>query len=180
MIEKDEYAIVLDYLPYGYPINGKHLPIAQAIGENTWILLELVPRRGISLEQKERVYIGPEKRDKIHYINGRLAFDKITESTKMQLQEFIEQKVKEKEKEIIDFFNSAQAINTRLHQLELLPGFGQKHTQEILTAREEKKFESFEEIRERVSNIPDPKKAVEKRIFDELIHKQRFYLFVKG
>ena len=180
MTDKDEYAIVLDYLPYGYPIDGKHLPLAQAIGEKTWVLLELVPRRGVSLEQKERVYIGPEKREKIHYINGRLAFDKITESTKMQLQEFIGERVKERENEIIDFFNSAQAINTRLHQLELLPGFGQKHTQEILTAREEKKFESFDEIKERVSNIPDPKKAVEKRIFDELVHKQRFYLFVKG
>lgn len=180
MAEKDEYAIILDYLPYGYPMGGKPLPIAQAVGENTWILLELVPRRGTSLEQKEKVYIGPKKRDKIHYIIGRLPFDRITESSKIQLQEFIEQKVGEREKELVDFFNNAQAINTRLHQLELLPGFGQKHTQEILKARDERTFESFEDIKKRVGNIPDPKKAVEKRIFEELSQKQRFYLFVRN
>ena len=67
----------------------------------------------------------------------------------------------------------------RLHQIELLPGFGHKHTQEILKAREEKAFTSFEDIRKRVNNIPDPKKAVEKRIYEELSQKQRFNLFVK-
>jgi len=179
MTEKDDYAIILDYLPYGYPMGGKPLPIAQAVGEKSLVLLELIPRRGIMLAQKEKVYIGPDKRDKIHYIGGRLSFDKITESAKIQLQEFIESTVVEQEKKLVDFFNTAQAINTRLHQIELLPGFGQKHTQEILKARAVQAFKSFEDIRERISNIPDPKKAVEKRIFEELAHKQRFYLFVK-
>src|SRR3990167_6801435 len=146
-MEKDEYAIILDFLPYGYPIGGKPIPIAQAVGENTWILLELITRRGVALQQKEKVYIGPDKRDKIHYIGGRLSFEKITESAKIQLHEFIEEEVVEQEKKLIDFFNAAQAINTRLHQIELLPGFGRKHTQELLQAREEKPFESFEEMR---------------------------------
>ncbi|MDO8509192.1 MAG: DUF655 domain-containing protein [Nanoarchaeota archaeon] len=179
MIEKDQYAIVLDYLPYGYPMNGKPIPIAQAIGENTLVLLELIPRRGTVIEQKEKVYIGPDKRDKIHYIGGRLPFDKVTETAKIQLQEYISGVVAEQEKKYIDFFNNAQAINTRLHQFELLPGFGQKHTQELIKAREEKPFESFEDIKKRVHNIPDPKKAIERRIYDELSQKQRFNLFVK-
>lgn len=180
MVEKDDYAIILDYLPYGYPMSGKPLPIAQAVGEKSLILLELIPRRGIALSQKERVYIGPQKRDKIHYIGGRLPFEKMTESAKIQLQEFIEKMIKENEKKLVDFFNGAQAINTRLHQIELLPGFGQKHTQELLKIRGEKAFESFEDIQKRVSNIPDPKKAIEKRIIEELSHRQRFYLFVKN
>ena len=179
MTEKDDYAIVLDYLPYGYPMNSKPIPIAQAIGEKSMVLLELIPRRGVSIEQKERVYIGPEKREKIHYINGRLPFERITESAKMQLQDFIAKIVSENEKKMVEFFNNAQPINMRLHQLELLPGFGHKHTQEVLKAREEKAFESFEDIRKRVSNIPDPRKAIEKRIYDELSHKERFNLFVK-
>lgn len=178
MAIKEDYAIVLDYLPYGYPMGGKQIPIAQAVGEKTFALLELVPRRGMSLNQKEKVYIGPAKRDKIHYIIGRLSPDKITESAKIQLQEFIENVVAEHEKKFVDFFNTAQAINTRLHRIELLPGFGQKHMQEILKAREEMPFESFEDIKKRVGNIPDPKKAIEKRILDELSQKQRFRLFV--
>src|SRR3989344_494980 len=118
MTEKEDYAIILDYLPYGYPMGGKTNALAQAIGEKTLALLELVPRRGITLVPKEKVYIGPEKRDKVYYIAGRLPRDRLTETAKIQLQEFIEQVVAEQEKKFIDFFNTAQAINTRLHQIE--------------------------------------------------------------
>lgn len=179
MTEKEDYAIILDFLPYGYPMAGKMIPIAQAIGEKNLVLLELAPRRGISLQIKEKVYIGQEKRDKIYYIMGRLSKEKLTETAKIQLEEFIAEFVNSQETKFIEFFNNAQAINTRLHQLELLPGFGKKHTQEIMNAREEKLFESFEEIKKRVKNIPDPKKAVEKRILEELSERQRFNLFVK-
>ena len=179
MSEKEDYAIILDYLPNGYPLGGRMNPIAQAIGEKTMALLELIPRRGVSLDVKEKVYIGPEKRDKIYYISGRLPREKITETAKIQLHEFVEKLVAEQEKKFVDFFNSARPINTRLHQLELLPGFGKKHMQEILAEREKKPFDSFEDIKERVKNTPDPKKAIEKRILEELLERQRFNLFVQ-
>ena len=179
MTEKEEHAIILDYLPYGYPMGGKMMPIAQAVGEKTLALLELIPRRGVTLVLKEKVYIGAEKRDKIYYIAGRLPCDKLTETAKIQLQEFITGVVAEQNKKFLDFFNNAQAINTRLHQIELLPGFGKKHMQEILKERKNKPFESFEDIKERISSIPDPRKAIEKRLFEELTERQRFYLFVK-
>ena len=179
MTDKEDFAIVLDYLPYGYPATGRMMPIAQAIGEKTLILLELVPRRGLKLDTKEKVYIGADKRDKIYYIAGRLSKEKLTEAAKIQLQEYIEKVVAEQEKKFVDFFNNAQAINTRLHQMELLPGFGKKHTEEVLKVREEKLFESFEDIKLRVKNLPDPKKAIEKRLTEELTEKQRFYLFAK-
>lgn len=178
MAEKEDYAIILDYLPYGYPMDGRGQPIAQAIGEKNLALLELVPRRGITLEIKEKVYIGQEKRDKIYFISGRLQREKLTETAKIQLQDYIQRIVAEQEKRFIDFFNTAQALNTRLHQLELLPGFGKKHTQEILEARKEKPFESFEDIKLRLKNIPDPQKAIEKRLIEELSEKQRFNLFI--
>ncbi len=179
MTDKEDYVIILDYLPYGYPMGDKPMPIAQAIGEKTLALLELVPRRGVALAPKEKVYIGPDKRDKIYYIAGRLPREKLTETAKIQLQEFIEGVVAEQEKKFVDFFNTAQAINTRLHQIELIPGFGKKHTQELLQAREQKPFESFEEMRSRLKSIPDPKKAIEKRLLEELLERQRFNLFVR-
>ncbi len=180
MAEKEDYAIILDYLPYGYPTAGGRMnPVAQAIGEKSLTLLELVPRRGIPLVAKEKVYIGPDKRDKIYFIAGRLSKEKLTEAAKIQLQEHIEKVVAEQEKKFVDFFNHAQAINTRLHQIELLPGFGRKHTEEVLKARDEKEFASFDDIKERVKNVPDPKKAIEKRLTEELIERQRFYLFVR-
>ncbi len=177
-MEKEEYAIVLDYLPYGYPLEKKMMPIAQAIGKKNFTLLQLVPRRGISFELKEEAYIGDGKRDKVLYILGRLPREKLTETAKIQLSEFIEKSVEEDEKRFVDFFNKAQAMNTRLHQFELLPGFGKKHTKAILEERNKKPFESFEDIKQRVTGVPDAKKAIEKRIIEELTEIQRINLFI--
>ena len=177
-MEKEEYAIVLEYLPNGYPLEKKMMPIAQAIGELNLTLLELVPRRGISLEIGEKVYIGEGKRDKIYYILGRLPCEKLTESAKNTLQEFINKVVKEREEKFLEFFNKSEAINKRTHQIELLPGLGKKHMQEILKQRKEKPFESFEDMRNRIQNLPDPEKAIEKRIFKELTSTERYNLFV--
>lgn len=175
---KEEYAIVLDFLPYGYPLEKKMMPLAQAIGKNNFTLLQLVPRREIKFEVGEEVYIGEGKRDKVQYILGRCPREKLTENAKRQLEEFISKNVEENEQKFVDFFNKAQAINTRLHQFELLPGMGKKHTHGILAARQEKPFESFEDIRQRVHNLPDPVKTVEKRIFEELTQIQRQNLFI--
>ncbi len=177
-MEKEEYSIILDSLPYGYPLEQKMMPIAQAIGLKNFTLLQLVPRRGIKLEVGEKVYIGEGKRDKIYYILGKLQEEKLTETTKEQLQEFIREQIKETEEKFIDFFNKAEAINTRLHQFELLPGFGKRHTEAILEERNKTLFKSLEDLKKRVSNLPDPKKAIEKRIFDEIIGKERYYLFI--
>lgn len=177
-MEKEEYAIILEYLPNGYPLEGRMMPIAQAIGEKNLVLLELVPRKGVSLEVGERVYIGEGKRDKVYYILGRLKREKLTEHAKEQLQEFIERIVMEQEKRFVEFFNKADAINKRMHQIELLPGFGKKHMKEILEKRKEKPFESFSEMKERIQNLPSPEKAVEKRIIQELTNIERYNLFV--
>jgi len=176
MREREETAIVLDFLPYGYPLEKKMMPIAQAMGKEHFTLLELVPRRGIKLEPREEVYIGEGKRDKIYYILGKLSFEKMSESAKAILQEHIEKQVSANEKKFVDFFNNAGPINTRLHQLELLPGFGKKHSLAILDERKDKPFESFEDLKKRISNIPDPKTAIVKRIVVELGGTERYNL----
>ncbi len=178
MIDKEENAIVLDYLPYGYPLEKKMMPIAQAIGVKKFILLQLIPRRGIRLEIGEKVYIGEGKRDKIYYILGRLPGDKLTETAKEQLKEFVEKEIANDERKFVEFFNKAEAINTRMHQFELLPGFGKKHTDAILQERSKKEFESLEDLKTRISNLPDPKKAIEKRIIEEIMGREKYYLFI--
>ena len=175
---KEEYAIILDFLPYGYPLDKKMMPLAQAIGISGLTLLQLVPRRGERFEVGEKVYIGEGKRDKVQYILGRCPREKLTETAKVQLVDFVEKMVKESEERFVKFFNEAQAINTRLHQFELLPGLGKKHTKAILDARNEKIFESFDDIRERVHNMPSPEKVIEKRIMEELTEMQRHNLFI--
>ncbi|MEN7982506.1 MAG: DUF655 domain-containing protein [Nanoarchaeota archaeon] len=176
---REENVIILEYLPNGYPLEGKHMPLAQAIGTTNLTLLELIPRKGVSLNQGEEVYIGEGKRDKIYYILGRLKKEKLTEAAKKHLIEFVENIVKQREKEYVDFFNKAEAINKRIHQIELLPGLGKKYMTEILKQRKEKEFDSFEDIRKRIPNLPFPEKIIEKRIIQELTEQVRYDLFLK-
>jgi putative nucleotide binding protein len=176
-MKKDEYAIVIDYLPYGY-LRGRRLPIVIALGIDHFSLLELAPRKDAKIEIKEKVYIGEGKRDKIHFIIGHANPKNLTEAAKINLKEAIHEIVSQKPEIVVKFFNEAQAINKRLHMIELLPGFGKKHMQDILKAREEKPFESIEDLKKRVKNLPDPIKAVEKRIFEECTQHEKYRLFV--
>jgi len=178
MEEKEETAIVLDFLPNGYPLEGKMVPIAQAIGTKFFTLLQLVPRRGVSIQLKEEIYIGSGKRDKISYILGRLPKEKLTETAKMELQDFVNKIITEQEQRFVDFFNTAEPINTRLHQLELLPGFGKKHMGAVIAERENSPFTSFEDIKKRIKSIPDPRKVIEKRLMEELTEQVKYKLFV--
>ena len=77
---REDYAIILDFLPYGYPLENKMIPIAQAIGKNNFTLLQIVPRKGMKFEIGEEVYIGEKKRDKVQYILGRCPREKLTQN----------------------------------------------------------------------------------------------------
>ncbi len=179
--EKEEQATVLDFLPHGYPFDSRpsHVktPIAQAIGNKRFTLLELCPKKGIFLQPNEEVYIGEGKRDKIHHILGRLQYDKITNTGLSTLEIVLKEMIKEKEQEFVRFFNTAQPITIRMHQLELLPGLGKKHMNAIIEARDEKPFENFEDLKKRVKLIPNPEKTVLRRIQLELQGKEKWRLF---
>lgn len=181
---KEDHAVVLDFLPNGYPFDKRpvHIKtaIAQAIGKNSLVLLELVPKKDTFLQPHEEVYIGEGKRDKIHHIAGRINITKLTGTARKELDFIIEDMIKKDEKRFIEFFNKAGPINTRMHQLELLPGIGKRHMLSILEAREEKPFESFKDIKERVSLLPDPDKAIIRRIILELEGNEKHCLFIRG
>ena len=52
------------------------------------------------------------------------------------------------------------------------------HILNELNERNKKPFESLEDLKKRVSNLPDPKKAIEKRFIEEITAKQKYYLFI--
>ncbi len=179
---KEESVIVLDFLPNGYPFEAKPMhrktPIAQAIGKNHFVLLEIVPKKGIALQPNEEVYIGEGKRDKIHHVIGKIPLDKLTQTARGELDYIIKDLVMKNETKFVKFFNKAGPINARRHQIELLPGIGKKHMWEILEKRDEEEFKSFDDIRKRVKLMPDPEKAVIKRILMEINEEDKYKLFV--
>jgi putative nucleotide binding protein len=180
---KEEFAIVLDFLPNGYPFDKrpshKKTPIAQAMGREHFTLLELVPKRDIFLQPYEEVYIGEEKREKIHHIQGSLPFDRLTVSARNELDFVVKEVVHKNQERFVKFYNEAGPLSTRMHQLELIPGIGKKHMWELLEARKEKPFESFEDIKKRVKLMPDPESGIVKRILLELEGVEKRKIFVR-
>jgi len=182
--QKEETAIVLDFLPNGYPFDARPLykktPIVQAVGKNHFVLLELVPKKECTVMTNEEIYIGEGKRDKIHHIIGRLPFEKLTTTARQELEYVIKELVEKTPQRYIEFFNKAAPLTTRMHQLELLPGLGKKHMWEIIEARDIKPFENFVDIRQRVKLIPDPEKIVIKRILKEMEGQEKHKIFVES
>ena len=181
--KKEETVIVLDFLPNGYPADTRPMhmktPIAQAVGKEHFTLLELVPKKGIFLQPYEEVYIGEGKREKIHHIIGKLPIEKLTATAKSELNYVIKDLIDKNEKKFVDFFNNAGPLTTRMHQLELIPGLGKKHMWEILEERKDKPFESFKDLKKRVKLMPDPEKAIIKRIVSEIQGKEKHLIFAE-
>ncbi len=180
---REENAIILDFLPNGYSADTRpsHLktPIAQAIGKNNLNLLELVPRKDIFLQPHEEVYVGDQKREKIHHVIGKVAVSKLTPTARSEMEYILKQLIKQREEEFIQFFNKSQPLSTRMHSLELLPGLGKKHMWEIVEERRGDPFTSYENFKSRVKLIPDPEKLILKRIIKELEGNEKHSIFVK-
>lgn len=178
---KDEFAIVLDYMPLGNPLDRhphhRRMPIAQAIGSKYFTLVEIEPLANTPLAIGERVPIASRPELPGHPVADRIAYSDLTSVAKENLPQILRRIVMEKERVFVEFFNVAEPINIRLHSLELLPGIGKKTLALILEERKKKKFESFNDIRERL-RINDPVKLFVDRILLELQGTEKYYLFV--
>ena len=126
---REETAIVLDFLPHGYASDtgAVKTPIVQALGKEFLSILELIPKKEVFLQPHQEVYIGEGKRDQIHHIKGKIEFDKLTSTASKELKHAIEKAVVEDETRYVEFFNKAQPLSMRMHQLELLPGLGKAY-----------------------------------------------------
>ena len=188
-VKKEENAVVLDYLSRGYvksdmsKFGGK--PIAQAIGKEKFTLLELAPKNGVDLEIQDTVYIGKGKRDKIYRVLGKLDYENLTATSRIELDYAIRDIVVENEEKYVKFFNEADSVSTRMHSLELIPGIGKKYMWDIIKAREQKPFESFEDISKRLPTLADPAAMIVNRVKQELDTtkpkrgKNKYYLFTQ-
>jgi putative nucleotide binding protein len=178
----EDYVRILDHLPQGHPDRSRfeREPIAYALGEDEFKLFELNPKEGVTLIAGDRAYIGKEaeKRDAIQHVKRRIGFEELTTSAQNELPLIIAQIVKEKEERFVRFFNEAQAITTRFHMLELLPGLGKKTMWAILEERKKGPFQSFEDLAKRVHMVHHPEKLVAKRIEMEISNPgEKYHLF---
>ena len=176
-VHREDYAIVLDVLVENKGFKDSEL--IQAIGTKAYTLLELAPKPGIIVKQGDKVYIGDGKRDEIQYIKRAIPLETLSSSARGELDFVIEDLINEKEEEFVGFFNTAGPITIRKHSLELIPGLGKKHLQDMLAERDEKPFESFKDISERCPYLSDPQKALTQRIIHEIEDSAEFRIFVR-
>lgn len=177
----EEYAYVLDYLPYGRSSDkSRHLvvPTVQIMGEQHFTLLEAELKVGATVMVHERIYIGRERREKVDRIMSRISYDQLTANAKSEIVPLIEELVKGQEKRFVDFFNNSQPVTPRMHALELLPGIGKKSMWTVVNLREKKPFGSYKDIQDR-TGLTDVPKILSKRILEELSADSKYRLFTR-
>ncbi|MFC4357056.1 DUF655 domain-containing protein [Halobium salinum] len=168
------YAVVLDYLPHGRADDDRPQyqkePLAYALGETDFRLVELTFGDGADAGIGDRVPIAPEEEREDAAVERirDIEFDDLSNGARTELEYVVEEVIEANERRFVDFYNDAQPITLRLHQLNLLPGIGKKLRNNILDERKRGPFESFEGLEERVSGLHRPKEVLVERIIEEL------------
>jgi len=180
MFGKEEFAVVLDFLPSGRAQEAKKEPMAQVIGETYFTLLEIVAKPDASLSVGERIYIGRDVRDKVDHIKGRVLFADLTPASRRELAPVVRRIVSARESQFVEFLNRAGAINIRAHAIEQLPGIGKKHLEDLLSERDKQKFASFDDVKARIPHIGSVEDVFVNRILEELTGESKYYLFAKA
>ena len=176
----EEYAYVLDFNSRGKSstVRGRDGIIVTSIGEDRLTLLEVLGIPNSTFEIGERIYIGKEGRTKVLSVLGKMNFDNISSSAQSELPTVVENIVTTNEQRFVEYLNNARPLTPRIHALELIPGIGKTYMKTMLEERERKKFESYQDLQDRVG-FKEPIKHISERIMDEITGQSRMNLFVK-
>lgn len=168
---ESEYGVVLDVLPHGRSDADepqyRRSPVIYVVGVADFALYELTLADDADISIGDRVALQPDFEPGIQ--RGRQTdYEGLSDGARSELDYVVEEIVEAEERRFVDFFNDAQPVSLRLHQLNLLPGIGDKLRDNVLDERKRAPFESFEDLEERVSGLHDPESIVVDRIKAEI------------
>lgn len=175
----EEYALVLDYMPQGHATDLRKEPVVQIIGEQMFTLLEASVKESAAIVVGQRVYVGKDARSEVERIRRRIVYNELSTGARDVLPTILRKLIEGREKHFVDFINRSKPISIRVHTLDLMPGIGKKNMEAIVAEREKKPFESFQDLKTRVSTLGDPIGVFVHRIISELEGKEKYYLFVR-
>lgn len=168
--EQQVPAVVLDYLPRGRTEDDRpqyqKQPLAYAIGVEDFRLFEVTLEEDVSLTITDR-FDAHRSSDLVADVR-EIGYGDLSGAAQSELEHAIRDVVETDERRFVDFYNDAQPITLRLHQLNLLPGIGKKLRNNILEKRKRQPFESFADLEERVSGLHNPKEVLVERILEEI------------
>ncbi|MFB6113361.1 MAG: DUF655 domain-containing protein [Halodesulfurarchaeum sp.] len=181
----EEYGVVLDVLPHGRSDaeepQYRRSPVSYAVGEEAFTLYELTLSDDADISIDDRIRIRPDFEPGIE--RGRqIEYGQLSDGAKSELEYVVAELVERDDDRFVGFFNDAQPVTLRLHQLTLLPGIGDKLRDNILEERKRRPFETFEDLEDRVSGLHDPKQILVDRILQEFTEAEdlKYRLFVRS
>ena len=161
-------AVVLDVLPNGRPDDDRPAyqksPVAYALGASSFRLYELTLDGDADVSVSDRIALDGPNVSRYREVE----FDDITRNAAAEIEYAVEAIVDADERRFVDFYNEAEPITLRLHQLNLLPGVGKKLRNNVLDERKRGPFERFEEVETRVSGLHRPREVIVERIVEEI------------
>jgi len=161
--------VVLDFLPHGRTEDDRPQyekePLGYVLDHEAFRLYEFIADSDANVSIGDRIDITGEE-----FITrySEIEYDDLPGGAQSELEYVIEDLIEEQERRFVDFYNDAQPITLRLHQLNLLPGIGKKLRNNILDERKRKPFESFEELEERIGGLHNPREVLAERILEEI------------
>jgi len=180
--EEPRQAVVLDYLPHGRADDDRPQyqkpALAHALGVRDFGLYELVLETGESPTIGREIAIDPPD-DAIEEVR-EIDYDDLSGGARSELEHAVRDVVERDQERFVEFYNEAGPITLRLHQLNLLPGIGDKLRDNILDAREREPFQSLDDLQERISGLHDPEGTIVERILQEVREEDvKYKLFAR-
>ena len=174
MNENENYALVLGQIK-----TKDNKNTANVVGTERFTLLHIELKDGVDVNPQDKILL-TKYGDEVEKINYRISYDNLSNSEKEELNRAIHRIILTDEKKYVNFFNRQSRDRMQLHFLD---GISRKAGTKIVSEREKKDFESFEDINKRVSFIDDSEELIFKRVFYELTepnnkNENQCYLFV--
>jgi len=167
--ETADGAVVLDFLPHGRTEDDRpqyeKQPLAYALDTETFALSELVVDGDGNVSIGDRIDVTDNAA--IDHVRD-IDYDDLPSGAQSELEYVVADLVETEEQRFVDFYNDAQPITLRLHQLDLLPGIGKKIRNGVLDERKRQPFESFADLEARVDGLHNPEEVLVERILEEL------------
>ncbi|UCG00579.1 MAG: DUF655 domain-containing protein [Candidatus Heimdallarchaeota archaeon] len=170
---------VIDFYPQGKSLSHRRFedynPLAVVVTAENFQFYDVILAMGSRFSVGEDLLLSPRNRSILRLVQIR--YNQLSSSAQDNLPAIIKKIVMYFEARYIKFLNQAHPLTSQMHQLQLLPGIGQKRIWSILEARKTNFFSSFDDFSKR-TNISDPVSIFTNRILLEIEESPKYYLFM--
>lgn len=169
---------VIDFYPQGKTLTRRpsedYNPQAVVVTVDNFQFFDVVLIVGLKLSINDSILLNTTNKNILRL--NQINYSQLSYSAMEILPSIIDKIVHTFESRYVSFLNQAHPLTTQMHQLQLLPGIGQKRMWSILEARKKAPFTSFTDFTRR-TGISDPMSLFSSRILLELESSPKYFLF---